>query len=122
MDEVSDRESSVVSLELPLFVKKTMRNAFAKLATPGFLLSVALVGCGVFSNPAVEAVKKGDAAVEKGDLDLAIAEFSDAIRLDPKNALAYSGRGNAYKRKAALDNDKGEMGQGHRRPFGSNSA
>ena len=66
MDEVSDRESSVVSLELPLFVKRTMRNAFAKLATPGFLLSVALVGCGVFSNPAVEAVKKGTPPSRKG--------------------------------------------------------
>jgi len=39
---------------------------------------------------------------EKGDYDRAIAEFDQAIRLDPKNALAYSARGNAWDNKRSM--------------------
>lgn len=63
------------------------------------------------SNPAVEAVKKGDAAAKRGYLDLAIVEYTEAIRLDPKNVLAYSGRGAVYERKDELD----VVDQHHRR-------
>src|SRR5437016_1806113 len=42
---------------------------------------------------AEEACKRGDAAVERKDRDLAINEYTEAIRLDPKCARAYSGRG-----------------------------
>ena len=40
-----------------------------------------------FGEGADEAVKKGDAAIEKGDFDLAWVQYSEAIRLDPGNAL-----------------------------------
>ena len=39
--------------------------------------------------------ESGTAFAGRGDLDGAIAEFSKAIGLDPKNPLAYSARGNA---------------------------
>ena len=39
------------------------------------------------------------AYLKKGDYDSAIADFSEAIRLDPKSAEAYYGRGYAYARK-----------------------
>jgi lipoprotein NlpI len=39
----------------------------------------------------------------KGDRDRAIADYSEAIRLDPKYARPYNGRGNAYRAKGDLD-------------------
>ena len=36
----------------------------------------------------------------KGELDKAIADYTEAIRLDPKHAQAYYDRGGAYKRRA----------------------
>ena len=35
----------------------------------------------------------------KGDFDKAIADFTDAIRLDPKYAAAYYGRACVYSKK-----------------------
>lgn len=74
-----------------------MRNAFAKLAILGFLLSLISAGCGMPSDPAMETIKKGEAAAEKGDLDLAVAEFTEAIRhIDPhaipSKGMAQAGR------------------------------
>jgi lipoprotein NlpI len=39
----------------------------------------------------------------KGDLDRAIADYNEAIRLDPKYADAYYNRGIAYKAKGDID-------------------
>jgi tetratricopeptide (TPR) repeat protein len=44
---------------------------------------------------------RGIAYANRHDYDRAIVDFSEAIRLDPKDAYAYSNRGNAY-------NDKGD--------------
>ena len=52
------------------------------------------------AKPAALAVEKGNALFEKGDLDAAIAAFTEAIRLDPKSVMAYLGRGIAYSKKA----------------------
>ena len=41
--------------------------------------------------------------------DLALADFSQSIRYDPKSAAGYTGRGNALSRPAPVR-------QGHRRP------
>ena len=38
-------------------------------------------------------------AIDKGDFDRAVADYNEAIRLDPKYALAYYNRGNAYYRQ-----------------------
>ena len=41
-----------------------------------------------------------------GDYNLAISDYSDAIKLDPKYAEAYHGRGTAYYYKAHKEEDK----------------
>jgi len=46
---------------------------------------------------------RGEAHYAKGDYDGAIADFSEAIRLDPKFAIAFSGRGLAYSAKGDHD-------------------
>ena len=53
------------------------------------------------ADPAAEAYKKGLACFEKEQNDAAVAAFSEAIRLDPKNAEAFCGRGRAYGSKHA---------------------
>jgi tetratricopeptide (TPR) repeat protein len=47
---------------------------------------------------------KGRAMSCKGDYDRAIADYTEAIRLDPGLALAYNNRGFAYSHKG--DNDR----------------
>src|SRR5436190_23802422 len=42
---------------------------------------------------------RGNAYREKGDMDRAIADLNEAIRLDPKYAVAYNNRGLAYSDK-----------------------
>jgi tetratricopeptide (TPR) repeat protein len=44
----------------------------------------------------------GTAYAEKGDQDHAIADFNEAIRLNPEDAAAFSGRGAAYEAKGDL--------------------
>jgi tetratricopeptide (TPR) repeat protein len=56
------------------------------------------------STLATEARKRGASFFEKGDFDNAIADCTEAIRLDPKDALAYLNRGLAYRSKG--DSDK----------------
>ncbi len=43
-----------------------------------------------------EAMKRAEAAVQKGEWDNAIADYTDAIRLDQNRADAYRGRGSIY--------------------------
>ena len=49
-------------------------------------------------------LQQGEKAAKKGDFDLDIKCFTEAIELEPKNVKAYLGRGIAYVRKG--DNDK----------------
>ena len=44
-----------------------------------------------------------DQAIKIGDLDRAITDYSEAIRLNPTNAQAFFGRGVAYAKKGDLD-------------------
>src|SRR5437016_1925492 len=48
-------------------------------------------------------VSRGAAYQFKFDYDQAIADYSEAIRLDPKNADIYSRRGTAYQLKSDYD-------------------
>ena len=52
---------------------------------------------------AKEHIDRGAAWSKKGDLDKAIADFTEAIRLDPSNADAYFDRGLAFNRKGDYD-------------------
>jgi tetratricopeptide (TPR) repeat protein len=49
-------------------------------------------------------VNRGVEYGKKGDYDRAIADYTEAIRLDPKDPHAYNDRGNAYRYKG--DNDR----------------
>jgi lipoprotein NlpI len=52
---------------------------------------------------AVAHHNRGLAYAVKGDLDRAIADFTEAIRLDPKDASAHNDRGSAYMAKGDFD-------------------
>ena len=56
-------------------------------------------------------VARGNAYDDKGDYDSAIADLTQAIRFDPKNAHAYYFRGKVYQAKgqrAAAERDFAE--------------
>jgi len=46
---------------------------------------------------------RGVAYDDKGQFDLAITDYNQAIRLEPNSADAFNNRGNAYNRKGQLD-------------------
>jgi tetratricopeptide (TPR) repeat protein len=48
-------------------------------------------------------VGRGLAFASKGDLDRAVADFTEAVRLNPKDALAYSNRGLTFADKGDFD-------------------
>jgi tetratricopeptide (TPR) repeat protein len=50
-------------------------------------------------------VSQGNTDTNAGDHDRAIAAYSEAIRLDPKNAIAFNNRGNAYGKKGWTTGD-----------------
>jgi len=45
---------------------------------------------------------QGNTDSKAGNYDRALADYSEAIRLDPKSALAFSDRGVAYANKRRL--------------------
>ena len=61
------------------------------------------IGTGVKNDAARVHVRRGVAALEKGDNDAAIAEFTEAIRLDPRGAGAFSNRSAAWMMKNEFD-------------------
>jgi tetratricopeptide (TPR) repeat protein len=50
-----------------------------------------------------ESVQSGDDHYRRGELDEALADYTEAIRLDPKNAEAYNNRALVYNKKGELD-------------------
>jgi tetratricopeptide (TPR) repeat protein len=46
---------------------------------------------------------RGIAYQGKGDVDRAIADFTEAIRLQPRFTMAYASRGSAYEAKSECD-------------------
>jgi tetratricopeptide (TPR) repeat protein len=56
-------------------------------------------------------LNRGLAYQTKGDLDRAIADFNQAIQLDPKFAAAYNNRGVAYEAKGDLDRAMADVSQ-----------
>ena len=54
-------------------------------------------------NLAIAYVNRGGGYDQKGDIARAIADFSEAIKLDSGNAAAYYNRGTVYAKKGDLD-------------------
>ena len=52
-----------------------------------------------YAASAADLAERGEFYADKGDLDAAISDFTEAIRLDPTYALAYASRGIAYAQK-----------------------
>jgi tetratricopeptide (TPR) repeat protein len=65
----------------------------------------AVIRAGIASDKELAALfnYRGVAYKAKGDLDHAIADYTEAIRLDPNYAPAYNSRGIAYKAKGDVD-------------------
>jgi lipoprotein NlpI len=90
----------------------SLRNhrAFARSFLFALSAAVVLLLAGLAVAPSVLAqstasdlVNSGIAKGRKGDLDGASADFSRAIELDPKYAMAYNNRGIAKEKKGDLD-------------------
>src|SRR5712692_6754106 len=54
-------------------------------------------------NLAIVFNNRGDAHYGKGEYDRAVADYNEAIWLDPKYATAYGNRGNSYRLKRDYD-------------------
>jgi tetratricopeptide (TPR) repeat protein len=54
-------------------------------------------------DPSFAALNRGNASKNKSDWDQAIAEYTEALRINPNNAAAYNNRGNAYYDKGDYD-------------------
>ena len=48
---------------------------------------------------------------KKGEYDKAVADYNEAIRLDPKDGQAYYGRGLAYEEKGDKTNAEKDFAQ-----------
>jgi tetratricopeptide (TPR) repeat protein len=55
------------------------------------------------SNNADAYINRGFEYLQNNDYDRAIAEYTQALRLDPNNILSYTGRGSAYFSKGDYD-------------------
>ena len=75
--------------------------AAAVLVKPGDLTAVSRLWRDYFQErkidpKALEYVKSGNELLDQGEYDQAIAQFSEALSIDPNYAAAYEGRGNVY--------------------------
>ena len=63
------------------------------------VLVIPTAGRADLSEKVQKHMDKGAAAIKVQDFDRALAEFTEAIRLDPKNILLYHSRAAAYHAK-----------------------
>ena len=68
-------------------------------------LCILAFGLLLISGCTKSANERGVSASQAGDYDKAIAEYTEAIRLDPKDAVAYYNRGLAYGNKDETDKE-----------------
>ena len=74
------------------------------LASTGFVVAgLFVISPNLFGQETKTPYQQGLDAYDRGDYDQAIADYSQAIQLNPKDSLAYSARGRAYEAKC--DND-----------------
>lgn len=78
-------------------MKSPLRLLVLQLFVPVAILLASVSGCQQNDmDRLARAVSRGDAALQAGAWDLAASEYSDAIRVDPRNFQHYVGRGRAY--------------------------
>jgi tetratricopeptide (TPR) repeat protein len=90
----------------PSMISKVIRHIFSGAALfLLILLFLFLVSIGSKLLPGQPGVYfvNGNAWYDKGEYDKAIADYGEAIRLDPKFAMAYNNRGLAWSAKQAYD-------------------
>jgi Tfp pilus assembly protein PilF len=75
------------------------RTTFGRPVLVLALLAGAAAAIGAEAERAEDAFKKGNSYLQKRDYDSAAKAFTEAIRLDPRDAEAYSSRGVAYQKK-----------------------
>ena len=63
---------------------------------------------------AVAFANRGNGYVLKGDYDRAIADYSEAIKLDPNLTAAYNGRAGAYSDQGDVDRAVADYAEGRR--------
>jgi len=69
------------------------------VALVGTIIGVGMCGC----KEAKEYYNRGVARFEKGETDRALSDFTKAIKMNPRFAMAYYYRGMAYHRKREYD-------------------
>src|SRR5687767_6757517 len=65
------------------------------------MMLLVLAGCGL--SPAEEKYNSGTDKYNKGDLDGALTDYNEAIRLDPNLAVAYMNRGAIFAARNEYD-------------------
>jgi len=81
--------------------KKKMEKKFIMV-----LVFMAVIGGTVFGQTAADSFNRGMTFMDQREFDKAIQEFTNVIRLEPNNWMAYSARGLAYRDKNNPDLDR----------------
>jgi tetratricopeptide (TPR) repeat protein len=97
--------------ERPIAKRRSCLPARLKACSHLVVVTVLLVpmasSCSRGSKPgeetATDSLERGLSALEKSNYDLAITCFSEVIRLDPEDSMAYNNRGFAHGQKGEYD-------------------
>jgi tetratricopeptide (TPR) repeat protein len=84
-------------------MRSECRSLFVRRLTLGVLLGACFASATQAQYSAVDYYNQGVAWAENGKYDRAIADFNQAIRLDPNYAYAYNNRGYAWNGKKEYD-------------------
>ena len=101
--ESGSKSETAMPAEPSLHSSPPVQRLLAILSLLGIflLLLLACQGCG--NNQPERALERGLNALRKGDYDLAIADYSEAIHLKPDFVEAYINRGYVYGQKRDYD-------------------
>ena len=66
-------------------------------------LLVSAIGCGTAPSDAQSHLERANEYTDAEEWSKAIAEYTEALELDPNNARAYNNRATAYSRRGQVD-------------------
>ncbi len=104
--EIYDTKNGNLFGSSDLIDAKDIESLIPKMRQKAPVLFKELIAGGLQSktkNDAEAYYKRGNEYFEKGDYDIAMSDFNEAIRLNPKFAEAYSGRSRVYIGKREYD-------------------